>query len=246
MFSLELPENIIHVKVSAFGHCHSLRNISLTMNTVVGENAMHGAFRNCKDLLHIFGKEEAIVNALKIRFDGLLIHSKMYYTSYHNAINREEFLNATAICKNGELDPTGRSRTVWGYRLLVEEYPENLIVEDSWRATPLLYAIWGDAPTEIVQFLVNSYQSLYPDHVFEWSTMLITMGRANAPTTVIQNLFNVQHTLSPGYNNDWDQALGVLAEETELDEPHANPTTFCFLTRCSIATRVNAIGVKHF
>ena len=104
----------------------------------------------------------------------------------------------------------------------------------------------GKAPTEIVQFLVNSYQSLYPDHVFEWSTMLITVGRANAPTTVIQNLFNVQHTLSPGFNIDWDQALGVLAEETELDEPHANPTTFCFLTRCSIATRVNAIGVKHF
>ena len=76
--------------------------------------------------------------------------------------------------------------------------------------------------------------------------MLITMGRANAPTTVIQNLFNVQHTLSPGFNIDLDQALGVLAEETELDEPHANPTIFCFLTRCSIATRVNAIGVKHF
>ena len=61
-----------------------------------------------------FWPEEAIVNALKIRFDGLLIHSKMYYTSYHNAINREEFLNATAIGKNGELDPTGLQQDCLG------------------------------------------------------------------------------------------------------------------------------------
>jgi hypothetical protein len=63
---------------------------------------------------------------------------------------------------------------------------------------------------------------------------------------VIRNLLNTQPTLSPGYNIDWDQVLGVLAEETELNEPHANPTTCCFLTRCSIVTHVNAIGIKHF
>ena len=63
---------------------------------------------------------------------------------------------------------------------------------------------------------------------------------------MIRNLLNTQPTLSPGYNIDWDQVLGVLAEETELNEPHANPTTFCFLTRCSIVTRVNAMGIKHF
>ena len=129
---------------------------------------------------------------------------------------------------------------------MVEKYPENLIVEDAWGATPLLYAIWGDAPTKIVQFLVNSYKSLHPDHEFDWNSMIITMGRANAPEGVIRNLLNTRPTLSPGYNIDWDQVLGVLAEETELNEPRANPKTFCFLDRCSIVMRVNAIGVKHF
>ena len=185
----------------------------------------------------------------------------MYYKSYYNQMTLEDVLHTIAIGENGELDPTGFEQDCLGmtplhimacstvqqlelYQLL--KYPKNLIVEDEWGALPLLYALWGDAPSEIIHFLINSYQSFYPDHVFEWSTMLITVGRANAPTTVIQNLFNVQHTLSPGYNIGWDQALGVLAEETELYEPHANPKTFCFLTRCSIATRVNAIGVKHF
>ena len=128
---------------------------------------------------------------------------------------------------------------------MVDKYSANLIVEDAWGATPLLYAVWVDAPSEIVQFLVNSYQSLYPNHEFEWNDMVITLGRANASKVVIQNLLDVQSTLSPEYNIDWDQVFGVLAVETEL-EYHMYPKTCCFLTRCSIATRVNVIGVKHF
>ena len=42
------------------------------------------------------------------------------------------------------------------FQFMIEKYPANLIVEDEWRAVPvpLLYAIWGDAPREVVQFLV--------------------------------------------------------------------------------------------
>jgi hypothetical protein len=44
----------------------------------------------------------------------------------------------------------------------------------------------------------------------------------------------------------WDQILVELERATAMSEPHVSPATFCFLTRCSIATRVSAIGVKHF
>jgi hypothetical protein len=37
-----------------------------------------------------------------------------------------------------------------------------------------------------------------------------------------------------------------LARATADIDPIVSPVTFCFLTRCSIATRVSAIGVKHF
>ena len=83
-----------------------------------------------------------------------------------------------------------------------------MIVEDKWGATPLLYALWGDAPSEIIQFLVNSYQSHYPDHEFDWNDMLLTLGRRDAPRTGIRNLLDVQQTLTPGYNINWDQ-IGV-------------------------------------
>jgi hypothetical protein len=129
---------------------------------------------------------------------------------------------------------------------MIDTYSDNWIVEDAWGDVPLMYAIWGDAPSEIVEFLVSSYQSLYPNHEFDWNTMVITLGRASAPAAVVENLLDVQHTLSPGYHIDWDQVVVELAERTNSNNFWVSPATFCFLTRCSITTRVNAIGVNHF
>ena len=127
----------------------------------------------------------------------------------------EGIRSAIAIGENGERDPTGLHQDCLGmtplhilacstvqclelYQLMVEMYPENLIVRDAWGATPLLYAIWGDAPSEIVEFLMNSYLSLYPDYEFGWTFIVVTQGRANAPLAVIQNLIDVQQTYSLG------------------------------------------------
>jgi hypothetical protein len=134
------------------------------------------------------------------------------------------------------------------YQFMVEKYPENLIVSDAWGATPLLYAIWTDSPSEIIQFLITSYQSLYLHHEFDWNDMVFTLGQANVSNGVIQNLLDIQQTLCPGYNINWDWVLRKLAE-LEYGPRHntqTSPKTYCFLTRCSIATRVSAICVKHF
>lgn len=75
-----------------------------------------------------------------------------------------------------------------------ENYPENLIVENEWGSLPLLYA-----PSEVVQFLIDSYHFLYPNHELDWSEMVMKVERANAFQDVIKNLLDDQQTLSPGY-----------------------------------------------
>ena len=255
MMSLEVPEIIIQVEREAFMNCPSLRNIALVSNTRVDERA----FEYCIDLLRIFDRdthththtEEAIVNALKSRFVGLLIHAIIYYKPYHNTMTTQEFQNSM-IGEDGQVNPSGMQQDSLGmtplhilacstvqclelYQLIIEYFPGNLIVEDAWGATPLLYAVWGEAPSEILHFLVKSYQNHYPDHEFDWNAMVITL--ACAQTGVIQNLLDIQQTLSPGYSFDWD---------TILESTTMRPATYCFLISCSIATRVNAIGIKHF
>jgi hypothetical protein len=166
LFSLEFPEDIIQVERYACWFCFSLRNAALAPNTNVGMMA----FSDCLDLLQIFDTEEAISNALKRRFDGLPIHYWIYYLSYHHMITTEEFLNSIVTGENEELDPTGLQQDCLGmtplhilacstvhqleiYIFMVEKYPENLIARDAWGATPLLYAVWGNSPSEIVQSL---------------------------------------------------------------------------------------------
>jgi hypothetical protein len=245
LFSVEMPLTVTAIQDFAFNYCRCLRNLALPPDAVIDINILGGA----TDLLQLFGSIAEIIHNLKHRFDGLLIHCAVYLQSYYQGALQH------LITSGNELDPTGNEQDCLGmtplhilaclsvhnldvYHLIVEKYPANLITVDRWGALPLLYAFWGDAPSEIIQFLIYSYQSLYPNHVFNWTDMVITLGRANAPVAVIQNLLDVHHTLSPGYIIDWDQFLVEL--------PYASPATFCFLTRCSIAARVRVIGVKHF
>ena len=78
------------------------------------------------------------------------------------------------------------------YYVIVENYPTNLITDDKCGALPLLYAFWGAAPTEIIQYLLESYQSLYPDHVFNWTMMVEIMGRCDTPKESIEILLCVK------------------------------------------------------
>jgi hypothetical protein len=112
-----------------------------------------------------------------------------------------------------------------------------------WGTIPLLYAVWGGAPIEIIDFLVSSYQSLYPNYEFDWNAMVATLVLRSS-VAVIQNLLNVQHMLSPEYNIIWDHVLGELYVHTA--DAFWCSTAFCFFTRFSIETRINAIGVKEF
>ena len=45
------------------------------------------------------------------------------------------------------------------YRFIFASQPDSLIAEDKWGCPPLLYAIWGGAPQDIIQFLVSSQKA---------------------------------------------------------------------------------------
>jgi hypothetical protein len=121
-----------------------------------------------------------------------------------------------------KLDPTGNQQDCLGmtplhilacssvhdlevYRLIVEKYPANLIIKDKWGALPLLYAFWGAAPDEIIQFLLDSYQLYYPDHVFNWTMMVEKMGRCDMPKENTANMLWMKQLHFP------EQPLGVPA-----------------------------------
>ena len=263
MFTLELSEDITIIEYHALQECYSLRNVAFPPNAKV----RHDSLKWCFDLQQQYDTDEQtnnqLIHSLKHRFDNLPIHKMIYYQSYNN-VTVEQLSDATNMRRRqrrslrSKLDPSGRQQDFLGmtplhimacssiqqinlYKVLVEKYPENLINEDRWGAVPLLYAVWGNAPDEIVQFLVDNYKSLYPNHEFNWEEMLVRCSGSNSQE-VIQKLLDMQEESFPDQIVDWDE---VFYEFDFSVTPHTTDEMFKFLLGRRFSKRISAIGVKH-
>ena len=220
------------------------------------------------DLQLLFGNSNAaIIRELMHRFDRLPIHSIVYYQSYNQgvihtliaAINTRSSQQRTL---RNKLDPTGNQQDCLGmtplhiltcssvhdievYRVIIDNYPTNLITEDRWGALPLLYAFWGAAPAEIIQFLLESYQSLYPDHIFNWTMMVETMGRCDTPKENIENMLQMNQLHFPEQTIDWEYLLDKFAEPSPVSfdgVPFQERIRFLFIW--GMLSRVEALAFQ--
>jgi hypothetical protein len=268
VFSVELSADVMEIGTYAFAYCYCLRNVAFPPNAVFGENIFIVNGSNItSDLQELFGSDAEIIRELQHRFDELPIHSLVYHQSYNQGVLQN--LIAIINMRSGQrqslrskLNPTGNQQDCLGmtplhilacssvhdlevYRLIVENYPTNLITEDGWGALPLLYAFWGAAPIEIIDFLLDRYQSLYPDHVFNWTMMVETMGRCDTPKECIANLLHVKKMHFPEQSIDWGYLLNKFARPSHfymsamLFQQHMQ-----FLVMRGMSLRVQALPFK--
>ena len=266
LVSLELPENVAHIE---FGkETNSLRNI------VLGPGYTHTMWIP-KDLkVALLGTDvdyDDITEALRHRFDNLPIHKICYYQSYHENETTMQHLrreiNPWTSNPPGQLNRRGKQQDCLGmtslhilacstkqnvemFRLLIEKYPETLIMKDKWGDIPLLYAIWCNAPTEVLDLLIESYKSLYPDYEFDWKGMVLTMANRDVPLANIQKLVNTQ--VRSFSDQEYDMQLVVLelaasnATQASLYQPFTTGETFRYLLEVSITKRLELLDVKRF
>ena len=264
LFSVEIPHNVTEIRSGALENCYCLRNVAIPANADVGYNIF--IYDEMTDLRQLFGSIAEIIRMLQHRFDELPIHSIVYYQSYNQgvlqnliaAINMESGQHRTLRSK---LDPTGNQQDCIGmtplhilacssvhnlelYRVIIDNYPTNLTTEDRWGALPLLYAFWGAAPTAIIQFLLESYRSLYPDHVFNWTMMVQTMGRCDTPTESIENLLCLRQMHFPDQSIDWEFLLDEFAKPSVSFNGGLFQGRMRFLVTCSMSERVETLAFK--
>jgi hypothetical protein len=268
LFSLELPENIMEILDGAFGYCYCLRNVAFPPNAVVGSDIFFYDVDNnaITYLQRLFGSNARIIREILHRFDRLPIHRIVYYQSYNQGVLQN--LVAAINLRSGQLrtlrsklDPTGNQQDCLGmtplhiltcscvhdievYRVIVENYPTNLITEDRWGALPLLYAFWGAAPAEIIGFLLESYQSLYPGYEFNWKMMVETMGRCDTPKERIENLLCVKQMHFPDQTMDWGYLLNEFVKPSDFCFQSTFVERMRFLFICGMSTRVEALPFK--
>ena len=255
-FSVEIPELVTEIRNHAFRHCQCLRNIAFPANAVFGSIILFQEDQGSlivTDLKRLFGDSNAtIIRELQHRFDRLPIHKLFYYQSYHQGV---------LLALRSKLDPTGNNQDCLGmtplhilacssvhdlevYRVIVENYPANLITEDRWGAVPLLYAFWGAAPAEIIHFLLDSYQLYYPDHVFNWTMMLKTMGRTDTPKESIEKLLSVKQMHFPEQPIDWGYLLDKFARPSCQSVRTCFHKRMQFLVMCGMSAHVESLAFK--
>jgi len=267
IFSIELPYHLTEIGHNAFYYCYCLRNVAFPPNAVYGDDIFFDDDMNIfTDLYQLFGSIAEIIRELMHRFDALPIHKLVYYQSFNQGVLQN--LIAAINMRSGQrrtlrskLDPTGNQQDCLGmtplhiltcssvhdievYRLIVEKYPANLITEDRWGALPLLYAFWGAAPAEIIQFLLDSYQSLYPNHVFNWTMMVETMGRCDTPNERIENLLCVKQIHFPEQPIDWEYLLEMFAQPSHVSFHSTFRERMQFLVMCGMTDLVEALAFR--
>jgi len=142
------------------------------------------------------------------------------------------------------------------YQLLIENYSETIITKDIWGEFPICYALWGNAPQEVVQFLVNSQKTLFPHHALDWAAMVETMGRASyapgrasASLACIKNLLNTQQAAFPDYRVNWQKVVTEWAIEDagrtkESNTQRFHHDTFKCLIKFSVIERLNSLKIE--
>lgn len=273
LVSLELSESVNRlVEKYESTLLPSLRNIALPPGCKLRlEGGLNGWF----DIKRVFpGRScDEIATTLRGRFDELPVHKHCYYQSYqdHNAAVRElmsELDREISPC--GVLHATGKQQDCLGmtplhilacstqqhrdlYRVLVGIYPETLIVKDKWGGVPLLYAVWCNAPAEIIQFLVESYKSHHPGYAFDWADMVMALCEARVPPEIVQKLVDVQESRFAEQPCDLQH---VVIELARLDSRQENTPLFireCTLTevfryvfQASVSKRLESLNVARW
>jgi len=274
LVSLQLPEtigNLDDVYNSTGEHTDlSVRNIALPSDCNINTIGLG----NLKDLRVVFSVDEndtTISEALQHRFDDLPIHKVCYYQSYYDNETTMQSLkrkiNPWTTKPPGQLNKSGKDQDCLGmtplhilacstkptiemFRLLIEKYPETLIMKDKWGDIPLLYAIWCNATSEVIDLLVESYKSLHQKYEFNWGSTLLTLSERDVPLANIQKLVIIQQNSFPDQEYDMQQVVIELAAsnatQASLQKPYTSIETFKYLLRASITKRLDLLSVTKW
>ena len=124
------------------------------------------------------------------------------------------------------------------YQMLVQIRPEYLTMEDHWGDIALLYLFWCNAPEEIIQFMVESYMSNYPQYEIGWVGMIFRMADSLSPKVSIQNLLNTHQRYFPDQQLGMEEMVLALAEsdvhQAVFNRRRINKETFILILPTSI------------
>jgi len=236
-FSIELPKKMESIESLAFSSSsiNQLRNIA-PPKCMMQEHS--GFISSIEQQGNMPRKKFAdTLSALKSRFNKLPIHRICYYQSYYpvevtlgelkkamtprwpwkelnHSVRQQDCLGMTPL----HILACSKRHHIELYQLLIETCPQNLVKEDAWGDIPLVYALWGNTPNEIVNVLVDSKKRHFPNQIIDGKTIIATLCNGNAPIENIKKAIELEglHASFPSRSGSiWQDILTDLSLSVE-------------------------------
>lgn len=246
LLSCEISGKMMQIRDGAFSYCQRLRNIAIGKNTKMCKRR---AFGGCQDLLDLFHSEDALVEALKHRFDGLPLHKTCYYQSFTPDIDMNQMLDMNSG-EGSRQDCLGMTplhilvlssrQYIQMYQGLIEHSLSDLVTLDRWGEIPLNYACHNDVPIDILRCLLETHLSIFHTEHLNWGRLVDILCSTGASLEKLQLVLEAQQRYSPNERFDWGKIL-----ETTLPS-NADAETTRFLFESSIHRRLNHLGLEKW
>ncbi|KAL9178713.1 hypothetical protein ACHAXT_003844 [Thalassiosira profunda] len=203
LMSFRLPVNVKRrgIRRGAFHSCPHLRNVILT-SSQMGHASFNRAFTSLYFIDYAF-------DDLLERFNGMPIHELCHYRSnvptdrdsLQRVVDEKSLsymhqdclgmtpLHILACSCNSDLDL---------YKIVVRKFPSYLVTKDKWGKEPLYYALVGEAPLDILQFLFGAHRDVWGGLPFDFADMVKQLLNSKETTVdFMHRLFEAQRSAFP-------------------------------------------------
>ena len=117
-----------------------------------------------------------------------------------------------------------------------------MLIEDKWGEVPLVYALLGKAPIEVIHFLLESHMQRWQAMPFDFGGMILRLAtKQDTSADYVRNVIRAQRTHHRALEIDWQQIVDELIR-VGRDIPIR---MFSVLAEVSVAKRLICMNDEH-
>ena len=125
---------------------------------------------------------------------------------------------------------------------MVEKYPSAMLIKDRWGEVPLVYALFGEAPMEVIHFLLESHMQRWHSMPFDFGGMILRLATKQGTSAgFVRSVIRAQRTHHRVLEIDWQR----IVDESIRGRHTIFISVFSVLVEASVSKRSICMNKAH-
>ncbi len=259
LLRINIPSTVNSLLMYTFMHCTLLRNVAFAPSSFWTQafwtqDVFNWYFPSLKNMGFSL---EMIIG----RFDELPLHKKCYY--YRSQLVEQTMDSTTPKWFNeevGRLPAHGLQQDCFGMtplhvllcssagydvrvcQSMIEKYPGAMLIKDRWGEVPLAYALFGEAPFEVIHLFLETHMQRWQAMPFDFGDVILRLAmKRGTSADYVRDVIRAQRTHHHALEIDWQRIVDDL-----IRARHDIPIrVFSVLVEASVSKRSICMSVGH-